>query len=93
MDGAIAYSTIRFVSMANLNYTLYPNPSFDSFTISNAAGGFAYLKVYNSVGQLVMFNDFKADSEQAQRTFNLEDFPAGIYFVETNFGTVRFTKL
>lgn len=93
LDGAFAYSTIRFVSIANLNYTLYPNPSYDSFTISNAVGGFTYLKVYNSMGQLVMFNDFKSDSEQAQRTFNLEDFPAGIYFVETNFGTVRFTKL
>ncbi|MBK9592325.1 MAG: T9SS type A sorting domain-containing protein [Crocinitomicaceae bacterium] len=93
LDGVVAYSVIRFVSISNLNFTLYPNPSYDSFTISNSAGGFAYLKVYNSMGQLVMFNDFEADSQQAKRTFNLEDFPAGIYFVETNFGTVRFTKL
>ncbi|MBK6527414.1 MAG: T9SS type A sorting domain-containing protein [Crocinitomicaceae bacterium] len=93
LDGVVAYSVIRFVSISNLSFTLYPNPSYDSFTISNSAGGFAYLKVYNSMGQLVMFNDFEADSQQAKRTFNLEDFPAGIYFVETNFGTVRFTKL
>lgn len=93
LDGAVAYSEIRFVSLSNVDYILYPNPSHDLFTISNSVGGFTYLKVFNSIGQLIRFDDFTADSEQSQRTFNLEDFPAGIYFVETNFGTVRFTKL
>jgi hypothetical protein len=93
LDGTVAYSVIRFVSISNLNFTLYPNPSYNSFTISSSHGSLGYLKVYNSVGQLILFNDFKTDKEQSQRTFNLEDFPAGIYFVETNFGTVRFTKL
>jgi hypothetical protein len=93
LDGVVAYSVIRFVSISNLSFTLYPNPSFNSFTISNSTGSFTYLKVFNSIGQLILFDDFKSDSELLQRTFNLEDFPAGIYFVETNYGTVRFTKL
>jgi hypothetical protein len=93
LDGAVAYSEIRFVSISNLNFTLYPNPSYNSFTISNSVGGFTYFKVFNSIGQLILFEDLKADSEQSQRTFDLEDFPAGIYFVETNFGSLRFTKL
>ncbi len=93
LDGVVAYSVIRFVSISNPSFTLYPNPSFNSFTISNSTGSFTYLKVFNSIGQLILFDDFKSDSELLQRTFNLEDFPAGIYFVETNFGTVRFTKL
>jgi hypothetical protein len=93
LDGGAAYSVIRFVSISNLSFTLYPNPSYNSFTISTSTGSFTYLKVFNSIGQLILFDDFKSDSELLQRTFNLEDFPAGIYFVETNFGTVRFTKL
>lgn len=93
LDGAVAYSAIRFVSISNVEYVLYPNPGYGSFTISNAVGGFTYLKVFNSIGQLIQVDEFHSDSQQSAMTFNLEEFPAGVYFVETNFGTVRFTKL
>lgn len=92
-DGSYTFSATQFVSISNYEYTLYPNPSNGLINIYSAFGGFSYLKIYDATGKLVLADGYEFDAAAGVKSFNVDDFPAGVYFVETNFGVLRFTKL
>jgi hypothetical protein len=64
-------------SSRNINYTLYPNPSNGIINLQFEAEGEYAVSVYNSTGQLVLYNETKALFDQ----IDLSSYNAGIYFI------------
>ena len=63
------------------NISVYPNPSDNSFTVSSNGNYIQYIKVINSLGEIVLTKEIK-DSILA--TINLSHLKADIYYLQIN---------
>ena len=64
----------------DLNYSLYPNPTSGiiNIDIETKNNGLFKIELLNAIGQVIMTET----SESNRFTFNLQNYPAGIYFVK-----------
>ena len=63
-----------------MNYSLYPNPTIGiiNIDIETKNNGLLKIELLNAIGQVIMTET----SESNRFTFNLQNYPAGIYFVK-----------
>jgi hypothetical protein len=63
-----------------LNYSIYPNPTSGIINIDleNKNNRLIKIELLNAIGQVIMTET----SESNRFTFNLQNYPAGIYFVK-----------
>ena len=64
----------------DLNYSLYPNPTSGiiNIDIETKNNGLFKIELLNAIGKVIMTET----SESNRFTFNLQNYPAGIYFVK-----------
>ncbi len=90
-DGSFRFSLTRYVALTNQTISVFPNPSTSYIQIHLPSAGIEFIMIRNTLGE----NVFSADSselESADLIIDLLNFAKGVYFVETNHGTVKFIK-
>lgn len=98
-DGAFEYSNVADVSiaLANFAFNVYPNPIEDNRAIvemRNVGEGDASIRVYNSVGKVVLNKTVALNPNQALK-YDLafeRNTPTGIYIVEVRSGQNRYIR-
>jgi hypothetical protein len=76
--------------MSEDKFTVYPNPSSGSITLSFGKGKLGILSIYNAQGQLVQ----QANIVSGERYTAAKLLPAGLYFIEVfSDGDKRTSKL
>ncbi len=72
------------VTDTTVQLKVFPNPNKGFFKISLKGNiyGLIDAKIYNSLGQLVLSKDFTKTIPEVEETFNTNNLPAGIYFLE-----------
>ncbi len=68
----------------DLNYSIFPNPNNGNFdvVIPEKAKGTQHIKVYNSTGKLIKIKTVEQDEQIVNISFNLNNIPDGVYFIE-----------
>lgn len=95
LDGKSWLKTITGVnsnSAIKSNIAMYPNPASDLVTLwfENKQNTKASYGVYNAEGKLVFVPQIL--STQNKLTINIQELPAGVYFVKLNINGVEHTK-
>lgn len=75
-------SAVGFSELEDYNISsVFPNPAKDVFSIKHKlpAGVSSVLKVYNSLGGLVILKEI--DNHQLVSTFSISDWKAGVYYI------------
>ncbi len=98
-DGAFEYSNVADVSiaLANFAFNVYPNPIENNRAIIemlNVGEGDASIRVYNSVGKVVLNKTVVLNPNQSLK-YDLEferNIPTGIYIVEVRSGQNRYIR-
>ncbi len=62
----------------NLDFSIFPNPSDDFFTLQNKSKKNAKLLIYNSIGKLIQIENITNNTLE----FSLDNAPKGIYFYQ-----------
>jgi hypothetical protein len=91
-DGNFVYSDTRYVNFSAKQMGAFPNPANGQVTITGISEGVEFIRVRNTLGQLVEFINPAMDSGDEKVVLDISSLPAGIYFVETSFGSIRFIK-
>ena len=92
-DGGFEYSETRYVNFAAQQLLVYPNPAEGQITLSGISGNAEFIRVRNSLGQLVESAIPVTETDNGRLTLDISALPAGVYFIETSFGSVRFIRL
>ncbi len=71
----------------NNHLVLYPNPSSDVFRIKSDANEELKINIYSLQGQLVHQGNYQSDEE-----VNVSNLSAGLYLVQVNGLTIKFSK-
>jgi hypothetical protein len=91
-DGNFEYSEIRYVNFSAQQMQVFPNPSDGQITITGISTGVEFIRVRNAFGQLVESIVPVVNSDNTRLELDISTLPAGVYFVETSFGSLRFIK-
>jgi Secretion system C-terminal sorting domain len=91
-NGDFEYSDVRYVNFAAQQISVFPNPADGHITITGVSGALEFVHVRNVLGQLVESVTASQGSGDDQVNLDISLLPAGVYFVETVFGSVRFIK-
>lgn len=89
--------SVNWLSIAEAQkrgFSVSPNPTDGLITIDYAGLeiGNARLEIVNSVGQVVISEDFFANSKQLNKSFDLEKFPSGVYYISLWNKGIRVTE-
>ncbi len=70
----------------NESINIYPNPAQNTLVIekNGAAGGTLVVELFNLIGEKVYSSNIENSTGTFKKTLNIEDVPAGIYFVYLN---------
>ena len=68
--------------------TIYPNPVIDKIFISNVSSDQQNIRIINSLGQTVFYENHKKTKE-----ILVQSFPAGVYTLYISGEIIRFTKI
>lgn len=79
-------SAITFGENAN-NLILYPNPSSDVFRIKSDANEVLKINIYSLQGQLVHQGNYQSNED-----VNVSNLSSGLYLVQVNGLTIKFSK-
>lgn len=93
LDGTQSLSAVRFLFFAGAELTLFPNPANGEITLSGIAKDCDYLIVRNSLGEKVEEVSYVFDPQAERATVDISGLAQGVYFIETNLGSLRFIKL
>lgn len=63
-------------NLEKISFNLYPNPSVNYFQLSGINGEQSYLKIFNSLGQLVIEKQINGNSDYIEH-----ELPAGLYLL------------
>lgn len=69
------------------NLVLYPNPSASAIRIQSESGEALDTKIYSLTGQLVLQGTFQSGEE-----INVSELSSGLYLVQANGVTIKFSK-
>jgi hypothetical protein len=85
----ISVHVVGLIELTELEVSVAPNPTHSTVTISGSGliTGVDY-SIFDSLGSLKETGVFKTNS----RTFNLEEFPSGTFFIVLESGGVRISK-
>ncbi|GGG31779.1 T9SS type A sorting domain-containing protein [Hymenobacter glacieicola] len=86
VEGTDSYSSVATVGgleLAENVASLYPNPSLGTITLPEATSLVKY-RVYSAAGKTVATGE-----AQGGTSINIQQVPAGLYFLETTIGTKR----
>lgn len=74
--------------------TVYPNPSDGQFTV-NANENIKHIEVFNTLGEVVVMEEYTSADQQTSKRIDLSDMPGGIYMVQVQLsnGTVLTSKI
>lgn len=79
-------ATTNFGANKN-NLVLYPNPSSDYFKIKSDTNEELKINIYSLQGQLVHQGNYQSDED-----INVSNFSSGLYLVQVNGLTIKFSK-
>lgn len=79
---------------ANGQVNVYPNPSNGVFNV-NATQNIQHIEVYNTLGEVVIVEEYTAGEQQNNKRIDLSGMPGGIYMVQVQLsnGTVLTSKI
>ncbi|AWI25451.1 T9SS type A sorting domain-containing protein [Flavobacterium pallidum] len=83
-DAALGTTTL---SENKNNLALYPNPGADVISISSDSGEDLKTNIYSTTGQLLLKGIYKSGQD-----INVYALPAGLYLVQVNDVTIKFSK-
>ena len=86
----VCITSVSIDEIANNDFTIYPNPSFENITInSNHSKEIQFVEIYSSDGKLVLKNAFK----NINSAININNLTSGIYLIVLiNKEGLRFTN-
>ncbi|WP_298220525.1 T9SS type A sorting domain-containing protein [Flavobacterium sp.] len=90
--GLLVYYNTTTLSTADFNEektTIYPNPAGDFLTIKSSHSPFDQLKIYDMLGQCVLY---VGKANDTQTTINLGALPVGLYTLKVYFGSQMVTQ-
>jgi uncharacterized repeat protein (TIGR03803 family) len=76
----------------NSEFTIYPNPTTDIINISSSLNKLQFISLSNTMGELVLSEEFKFNSE-TQMTIDLSEQKPGIYFLKVGDFTKKIIRL
>lgn len=91
LDGTFVYSSMRFVKFHQVSLQVYPNPVTNLLNVEVPSVGVHYLVLRNSLGQII-FNFSDQLNEDEMLKFDFTEYASGIYYLESNLGTVKVVK-